>query len=118
MMIFRRISSEKGSIKKFYKHSSVKKHALGYQVFLDKHPLKTPLGTPFILKSELLALVISNEWETQEKYIKQFGMPLVMNILDTNFINMSWFRKAKNKRLTCRSNNIIFWNRFYLARLI
>lgn len=79
MMIIRRISSEKGSIKKFYKRCTIGEHDSGFQLFLDHRSLKTPSGTLMILPSQALALAVVSEWEIQKDYIKVFTMPLVFS---------------------------------------
>jgi ATP synthase F1 complex assembly factor 2 len=78
--MLRRISSDKSSIKKFYRKASIKSDSQGFQILLDNRILKTPTGTPIILPNPLLALAVASEWETQNVYIKLFTMPLVLYI--------------------------------------
>lgn len=77
-MILRKLSTDKFSIKKFYKEVLVKKNEKGFSVLLDKRQLKTPSGTPIFLNSQLLALAVATEWNSQKEFIKLFAMPLVI----------------------------------------
>ena len=79
-MILRKLSTDKFSIKKFYKEVHVKQNEKGFSVFLDKRQLKTPSGTPISLHSQLLALALATEWNSQKDFIKLFAMPLVTKI--------------------------------------
>lgn len=79
-MILRKVSSDKFSIKKFYKQVTVQRTSLGYAVYLDKRLLKTPNSSPIYLTSEMLALTVAFEWESQKEFIKYFTMPLVIHI--------------------------------------
>jgi ATP synthase F1 complex assembly factor 2 len=51
---------------------------VGYLVNLDHRNLKTPAGTKLVIPKEqrLLALLIANEWENQDKVLKQHALPL------------------------------------------
>lgn len=81
-MILRKVSSDKFSIKKFYRQVSVQRNALGYTVYLDRRLLKTPNSSPIYLPSEILALAVAVEWDSQKEFIKYFTMPLVICIID------------------------------------
>ena len=114
MQIIRRISSDVGSIKKFYKHCSIKEQSGGFQLFLDKRILRTPAGTPVILPSEALALAVALEWESQRDYIKLFTMPLVIPMqmqlvnksLDLDKFNM---RHLLAERILCFFQTDSIW---------
>jgi chaperone required for assembly of F1-ATPase len=87
-MMLRKASSDKFSIKKFYKQVSIQKSAHGYSVHLDKRQLKTPNSSPIYLSSEILALSIAFEWHSQKEHIKYFTMPLVIPI-KTQLVSIS-----------------------------
>jgi len=54
--------------KRFYKEVSVNSvNDTQFEVLLDKRKLKTPKGSPLILNSEPLALVIAQEWDSQKE---------------------------------------------------
>lgn len=76
-MILRKVSTSRLSIKKFYKEVSVKKNEKSFSLFLDKRQLKTSAGTPVVLSSQVLALALATEWESQGDLIKMLTMPLV-----------------------------------------
>lgn len=52
----------------------------GYEVNLDKHKLKTPLGKLFKVPTEALALAVATEWNAQQSVIKRHTMSLVIRI--------------------------------------
>jgi ATP synthase F1 complex assembly factor 2 len=63
--------------KRFYKNVSVCENGKGaYEINLDKRKLKTPSGTVFNVKSEMLANMCAFEWESQTKQIKLGTMHL------------------------------------------
>jgi len=49
----------------------------GFEINLDKHKLKTPLGSLFRVPSEALALGVATEWDAQKDVIKKSTMHLV-----------------------------------------
>lgn len=63
--------------RRFYKSVSVADNGRGaYEISLDKRKLKTPSGTVFNVKSQLLANMCAFEWESQTKEIKMGTMHL------------------------------------------
>lgn len=64
--------------KRFYKKTGVLYAGDGtYEVTLDNRKLKTPSGTPFVVKSEPLAVAVSAEWGAQKEKIERSTMHLV-----------------------------------------
>lgn len=63
--------------KRFYKNVTVTEAGNSdYQIYLDRVQLRTPLGTPFRVPTEPLALCVAAEWDAQKKYIKHHKMHL------------------------------------------
>ncbi len=63
--------------KRFYKNVSViETDNKTYEINLDKRKLKSPSGKTFTVKSELLANMCANEWNSQTKSIKLGTMHL------------------------------------------
>lgn len=48
-----------------------------YEIILDNRKLKTPSGTPLIVKSEPLAIALAAEWNSQKENIERSTMHLV-----------------------------------------
>lgn len=67
--------------KRFYKKTSVLSCDGQYEVALDNRKLKTPSGSPFVLKSEPLALAVAAEWDAQKDVIERSRMHLVMPVI-------------------------------------
>lgn len=64
--------------KRFYKKTGVLYAGDGtYEVTLDNRKLKTPSGTPLVLKSEPLAVAVAAEWDAQKDKIERSTMHLV-----------------------------------------
>lgn len=75
------LSTARKERKRFYKHVSVcesfeKKPSKMFEINLDKRKLKTPGGNLFQVDNELLAQMISHEWQSQQDTIKQYTMHL------------------------------------------
>ncbi|EDW46452.1 ATP synthase mitochondrial F1 complex assembly factor 2 [Drosophila sechellia] len=62
--------------KRFYKKTSVLSGDSGYEVVLDHRKLKTPKGTPFIVRSEPLAIAVATEFDAQKENIERSRMHL------------------------------------------
>jgi ATP synthase F1 complex assembly factor 2 len=69
----RNLSSEK---KRFYKSVSVTQSNGIFEINLDRHKLKTPMGKVFQVPSEPLALAVATEWDAQQSLIQQNTMHL------------------------------------------
>lgn len=64
--------------KRFYKKTGILYSEDGtYEVTLDNRKLKTPSGTPLVLKSEALAVAVAAEWDAQKEKIERSTMHLV-----------------------------------------
>lgn len=64
--------------KRFYKQTGVLYAGDGiYEVSLDNRKLKTPSGTPLIVRSEALAIALAAEWDLQKDTIERSNMHLV-----------------------------------------
>lgn len=64
--------------KRFYKQTGVLYSGDGnYEVTLDNRKLKTPAGTPLVVKSEPLAIAVATEWNNQKDKIERSTMHLV-----------------------------------------
>ena len=63
-------------MKRFWKTADVKEETGGWAVLLDGKPVRTPLRTPLIVQSELLARAIAGEWNSIENDIDPRAMPL------------------------------------------
>lgn len=67
--------------KRFYKNTSVLYAGDGnFEITLDNRKLKTPTGTPFVVKSEPLAIAIAAEWDSQKEKIERSRMHLVYKL--------------------------------------
>ena len=64
------------SAKRFWKVTSVIADERGYAISLDEREVKTPMGLPFIVKTETLASVIRKEWDDQVEHIDPNSMPI------------------------------------------
>ncbi|KAL4068082.1 hypothetical protein V8B97DRAFT_1866613 [Scleroderma yunnanense] len=66
------------TLKRFWKSVDIESRDSGFVVTLDKRALKTPSGNTLILPKEkrLAATLIANEWENQEKFLKQHALPM------------------------------------------
>ncbi|CED83084.1 F1-ATP synthase assembly protein [Phaffia rhodozyma] len=53
-------------------------YLLGIRILLDTRPLRTPGGNPLMIPAErkALAFLIANEWENQEKVLKNHALPM------------------------------------------
>ncbi|XP_017064343.2 ATP synthase mitochondrial F1 complex assembly factor 2 [Drosophila eugracilis] len=60
--------------KRFYKKTSVLSGDGGYEVVLDHRKLKTPKGTPFVVRSEPLAIAVATEFDAQKENIERSRM--------------------------------------------
>lgn len=67
------------NIQRFYKSTGVIQTQSGYQITLDSRPIFTPKKQNFVVKNELLALSIAQEWDQQDKFISKKKMPLVIS---------------------------------------
>ncbi|ESN97189.1 hypothetical protein HELRODRAFT_85733, partial [Helobdella robusta] len=63
-------------IKRFYKNVTITKSNGGFEVNLDRHKLRTPLGNVLLIPSEPIALGVAEEWRSQDKTINKFNMHL------------------------------------------
>lgn len=48
-----------------------------FEINLDRHKLRTPLGNVVQIPSEPIALGVAEEWRSQDKVINRFNMQLV-----------------------------------------
>ncbi|KIM59220.1 hypothetical protein SCLCIDRAFT_126590 [Scleroderma citrinum Foug A] len=66
------------TLKRFWKTVGIESRDCGIVVTLDKRALKTPSGNILSLPKEkrLAATLIANEWENQEKFLKQHALPM------------------------------------------
>ncbi|KAI6039946.1 hypothetical protein EDC04DRAFT_2680300 [Pisolithus marmoratus] len=66
------------TLKRFWKTVGIDIKDNGIVVTLDKRALKTPSGNTLLLPKEkrLAATIIANEWENQEKFLKQHALPV------------------------------------------
>ncbi|KAG5683267.1 hypothetical protein PVAND_012557 [Polypedilum vanderplanki] len=62
--------------KRFYKNTGILYNDKKYEITLDQRKLKTPLGSPFYVESEPLALAIATEWNSQKETIERPRMML------------------------------------------
>ncbi|KAH8282841.1 hypothetical protein KR054_010128 [Drosophila jambulina] len=62
--------------KRFYKKTSVLSSDGGYEVVLDHRKLKTPKGSPFVVRSEPLAIAVATEFDAQKEHIERSRMHL------------------------------------------
>ncbi|XP_016963110.1 ATP synthase mitochondrial F1 complex assembly factor 2 [Drosophila biarmipes] len=62
--------------KRFYKKTSVLTSDGGYEVVLDHRKLKTPKGSPFVVRSEPLAIAVATEFDAQKEHIERSRMHL------------------------------------------
>ncbi|KDQ12353.1 hypothetical protein BOTBODRAFT_81258, partial [Botryobasidium botryosum FD-172 SS1] len=64
--------------KRFWKTVGIETHTDHFRVTLDNRGLKTPDGNPLAIprSKRLLATLIADEWENQEKLIKPHALPL------------------------------------------
>lgn len=71
--------------KRFYENAATAAVDGGYGVQLDGKPIKTPLGTPLVMKSRALAGGVAEEWNAQGDEIDPKSMaltPLVGTAID------------------------------------
>uniref|UniRef100_A0A6P4E3V4 ATP synthase mitochondrial F1 complex assembly factor 2 n=1 Tax=Drosophila rhopaloa TaxID=1041015 RepID=A0A6P4E3V4_DRORH len=62
--------------KRFYKKTSVLSGGGGYEVVLDHRKLKTPKGTPFVVRNDPLAIAVATEFDAQKEHIERSRMHL------------------------------------------
>ncbi len=63
-------------MKRFYEQATVTNVAGGYALLLDDRPVKSPSGMPLLVKSEVLAKELAEEWQRQGDKIDMPNMPL------------------------------------------
>ncbi|KAJ3351109.1 ATP synthase complex assembly protein atp12 [Allomyces javanicus] len=65
-------------LKRFWRAVSLKEGENGYNVLLDGRAVKTPKGTPLTVPAahRHMAYMVSGEWESQDKLIKPYSLPL------------------------------------------
>lgn len=63
-------------MRRFYKHAAISVGEQGVCVTLDGKPIRTPGGTPLILRDAELAEELAAEWHAQGEEIKPEAMPL------------------------------------------
>ncbi|KAI9190595.1 uncharacterized protein BJ171DRAFT_557705 [Polychytrium aggregatum] len=65
-------------MKRFWKKADVRGEPEGYYILLDGRKLKTPEGKPVVIprNKHLLAYLVAGEWESQEKNLKSYSLPL------------------------------------------
>ncbi len=64
-------------MKRVYKTVSIRRiDGAGYEILLDKKPIKTPKGREFVIATERLANAIAREWDDQAVEIEAEKMPL------------------------------------------
>ena len=63
-------------LKRFYSGAGARPHGEGFEIALDSHPVRTPLGLLLVLPTEALALAIAEEWQSQRGEIAPAAMPL------------------------------------------
>jgi chaperone required for assembly of F1-ATPase len=68
------------NIQKFYKSSGAKETLKGFQVTLDSRALFTSKKQPLVVPTQLLALSIAQEYNSQDKFLQKKRMPLVIPI--------------------------------------
>jgi len=73
------IEGAETTLKRFWKTVGIESRDGGIVVTLDKRALKTPSGNILSLPKEkrLAATLIANEWENQDKFLKQHALPMV-----------------------------------------
>ncbi|KAG6330625.1 hypothetical protein ID866_8461, partial [Astraeus odoratus] len=66
------------TLKRFWKTVGIDFRDNGIAVTLDKRALKTPSGNILLLPKEkrLAATLIANEWDNQDKFLKQHALPM------------------------------------------
>ena len=68
------------NMQKFYKFASIARVDTGFQILLDGRSIRTPEKQHFIVPTEALGISIASEWQSQDKFILQHRMPLVLFI--------------------------------------
>lgn len=63
-------------MKRFYQKAASRACEAGYEILLDKRPVKTPARVPLLIPSEALAGAIVEEWDRQGEKIEPRSMPL------------------------------------------
>ncbi|KAJ3321704.1 Kinesin-like protein kif3b [Boothiomyces sp. JEL0866] len=82
------VSQAPTKLKRFWKMTEISQTDKGlfllrFTIQLDKRNLKTPDGKEIVLQNKLLALLTAQEWETQNKIVKSYSLPI------TSIINRS-----------------------------
>lgn len=82
------IEGAETTLKRFWKTVGIESRDCGIVVTLDKRALKTPSGNILSLPKEkrLAATLIANEWENQEKFLKQHALPMVSSLAILGFL--------------------------------
>ncbi|CAF3705527.1 unnamed protein product [Rotaria sp. Silwood1] len=86
--------------KRFYKKVSVVESSqipTKYEILLDQHQLKTPLGNIITIENEFLALALAQEWNQQYKKIDLSSMHLY-SLINTFIDNPLKFTKKSTYR--------------------
>jgi chaperone required for assembly of F1-ATPase len=63
-------------MKRFYTSASIRRADDGYEILLDRRPVKTPARNSLRVPNESLAQAIAAEWEAQGEEIAPLAMPL------------------------------------------
>lgn len=65
-------------LRRFWKTVGIQEHPEHFAITLDHRALKTPEGNPLIIPApkRVLATLLANEWESQDKVIKHHALPL------------------------------------------
>ncbi|XP_059618353.1 ATP synthase mitochondrial F1 complex assembly factor 2 [Phlebotomus argentipes] len=65
-----------GTVKRFYRNTSISSSDGKFEVTLDQRKLKTPSGKVFQVESEPLAIAVAAEWDSQRETIDRSNMHL------------------------------------------
>ncbi|MCH2547529.1 MAG: ATPase [Alphaproteobacteria bacterium] len=60
---------QKPQLKRFYEDVAVEKTQNGWQILLDKRPIRTPEKHPLIVPTQALAEAVAKEWEAQKEFV-------------------------------------------------
>ena len=72
-----KVRLHEGALFRAYEAAWVQAGPQGFRVLLDDVPIKTPTLQVLHVDSELLALGVASEWESQTARIQPGAMPLV-----------------------------------------
>ena len=78
-----------------------------FEINLDRHKLRTPLGNIVQIPSEPIALGVAEEWRTQDKVINRYNMQLVSGGDDDDVNGGSYDGKVSSV-FCLKANSFIF----------